>query len=271
MLAPSLRSYPQVLAIPSLPPPVRLLAADEPPACVVLRPTGASPFILTCDHASRRLPQALGTLGVTPAQSYSHIAWDIGALQVATLLSAALDATLLVQNYSRLAIDCNRPPEAPDSIALSSDSVRILGNENLDAAARAARRDEIFTPYHGELSAVLERRPRSLLVAVHSFTPTYGGVARPWHIGLMYRHDVRLGRALLGLLRTEAGICVGDNQPYAIDEGIDYSLPVHGEARGIPHVGLEIRQDLVTDTGGQETWAARLARFLPQAAELIGT
>ena len=250
-----------------------LLAADEPPAVATIRRDGSSPFLLTCDHASLRIPRSLETLGLTPEQACSHIAWDIGALQVASLLAEALDATLLVQNYSRLVIDCNRPPEAADSIASSSDSIRIAGNENLDAAARSARLAEIFIPYHQELTALLEHRRlenrRTLLVAMHSFTPTYAGVARPWHIGLMYRHDARLGTALLPLLRAEAGLCVGDNQPYAIDEGIDYTLPLHGEAGGIPHIGIEIRQDLIADGAGQETWAARLAGLFPRTLATI--
>ena len=250
-----------------------MLAADEPPAVVTFRRNGSSPFLLTCDHASLRIPRSLGTLGLTPDQARSHIAWDIGALTVASLLAEALDATLLVQSYSRLVIDCNRPPEAADSIALHSDAIRIAGNENLDTAAREARVAEIFIPYHRELAALLEQRRsegrRTLLVAMHSFTPTYAGVARPWHIGLMYRHDARLGTALLPLLRAESGLCVGDNQPYAIDEGIDYSLPLHGEIRGIPHVGIEIRQDLITDAAGQEAWAARLAGIFPRTLATI--
>ena len=256
-------------------PAATVLAADEPPPVVVERPDGVSPFVLACEHASLALPRSLGTLGLTAGDACSHIAWDIGALQVALLLSAELGAALVRQNYSRLVIDCNRPTVAADSIATLSDAVRIAGNENLDAVSRAARANEIFVPYHAALAALLDRRQRggrrSLLVAVHSFTPTYGGVSRPWHIGLMYRHDARLGTALVQLLRAEAGVCVGDNEPYAIDEGIDYTLPLHGEARGIAHVGLEIRQDLIADAEGQKAWAARLARFLLRAAERIAT
>jgi predicted N-formylglutamate amidohydrolase len=243
---------------------------DELPPVTVARVSALSPFILACDHASRRVPRSLGSLGLSPAESMSHIAWDIGAFQVATLLSARLDATLVSQNYSRLVVDCNRPIAAPDSIAESSDGVRVGGNVNLDTARRAQRVNEVFVPYHSELARLLDQRRdggrRSLLVAVHSFTPTFGGFARPWHIGLMYRHDVRLGKALLASLRNEPEICVGDNEPYAIDEGFDYTLPVHGEARGVAHVGIEIRQDLIADAEGQNTWAARLARLLPIAA-----
>jgi len=250
--------------------PSTVLAPGEPPAVVVERRTGTSPFVFACDHASWRIPQSLGTLGLEPSAALTHVAWDIGALQVALLLSAALDAPLVRQNYSRLVIDCNRLPAAADSIAVVSDSMRIAGNEQLDAAAREARAAEIFSPYHDALNALLEERQqagkRSILVAIHSFTPRYGGVSRPWHIGLMHRRDARLGAALLRLLREE--LHVGDNEPYTIQD-VDYTLPVHGEVRGIAHVGIEIRQDLVGAPEGQQRFATVLARTLPLAATTL--
>ena len=178
-----------------------LLAAHEPPAFFIERPRGGSEFILVCDHASRLVPQALGSLGLDDAQLASHIAWDIGAAGVARQLSAALDATLLLQSYSRLVIDCNRPPGSPSSIPTQSEYVRIAANESLTTAAAAARVAEIFTPYHAAISTVLDQRRaaglRTLLVSMHSFTPVYLGHTRPWKIGLMYRKDRRLGNALL--------------------------------------------------------------------------
>ncbi len=230
--------------------------------------------MLTCDHASRRIPRALGTLGLTATELCSHIAWDIGAARVAALLSERLDATLVVQNYSRLVIDCNRLPSAADSIPVQSESVRISANERLAQEDIDARRSEIFVPYHAGLTAALDRRRResrgTLLIAIHSFTPTYHGISRPWQIGVMYRHDRRLAHALLEQLCRDQQLCVGDNLPYAIEEECDYSLPLHGEGRGIPHVGIEIRQDLIADATGQARWAQRLAQWLTQAADLLG-
>lgn len=269
----SIRGNPREIGILPSSSSISVLAADEPPACTIAKQGGLSPFVLVCDHASRRLPRSLGSLGLSPLDASSHIAWDIGALQVAQRISEQLDATLLIQNYSRLAIDCNRPPAAPDSIADCSDGICISGNENLDLASRAARYVEIFAPYHRELAGLLDQRQLAdrpaLLLAVHSFTPTFGGVSRPWHIGLMYRHDQRLGRSLLALLRAEDGLCVGDNEPYAIEDASDYTLPVHGEKRGIAHVGIEIRQDLIATSDGQRRWAERLARLLTRAATLV--
>ena len=255
--------------LPSMP----LLTADEPVAFTLERPQGRSEFLLVCDHASRLVPHSLGSLGLDETQLASHIAWDIGAAGVAKRLSTALDATLLLQSYSRLVIDCNRPPGSASSIPTQSEYVRIAANEGLTTADKAARAAEIFAPYHGAISTVLDQRQaagtRTLLVCVHSFTPVYLGQTRPWKVGLMYRRDLRLGRALLELLRQDASLHAGENQPYAISDDTDYTIPVHGEARRLPHVGIEIRQDLITDTHGQKEWATRLAQLLPLAGKGI--
>jgi len=250
-----------------------LLTAAEPAAFTIERPQGASEFLLVCDHASRLIPQSLGSLGLDDEQLATHIAWDIGAAAVARQLSAALDATLLLQNYSRLVIDCNRPPGSATSIPTRSEHVRIAANEALATADAAARVAEIFTPYHAAISAILEQRlfagTRTLLVCIHSFTPVYLGQARPWKTGLMYRKDLRLGRALLELLRQDDSLHAGENEPYAIKDDTDYTIPAHAEARGLPHVGIEIRQDLIAEIHGQQEWATRLAHLLPKAGKGI--
>jgi predicted N-formylglutamate amidohydrolase len=250
-----------------------LLTADDPAAFTIERPQGRSEFLLVCDHASRLVPHSLASLGLDDTQLATHIAWDIGAANVAKRLSAALDATLLLQNYSRLVIDCNRPPGSESSIPTQSEYVRIAANEGLTTAATAARVAEIFTPYHRAISTVLEQRRvagvRTLLVSMHSFTPVYLGETRPWKVGLMYRHDRRLGHALLELLRQDDDLHAGENLPYAIGDNTDYTIPMHGEARRLPHVGIEIRQDLITDTLGQQEWATRLASLLPLAGKGI--
>ena len=250
-----------------------LLNADEPAAFTMERPQGRSEFLLVCDHASRRVPHSLGSLGLDDTQLASHIAWDIGAAGVAKQLSTALDATLLLQSYSRLVIDCNRPPGSESSIPTRSEYVRIAANEGLTSAAEAERVAEIFAPYHEAISTVLDQRrvagTRTLLVSIHSFTPVYLGETRPWKIGLMYRKDLRLGNALLEILRQDASLHAGENLPYAISDDTDYTIPVHGEARRLPHVGIEIRQDLINETLGQQEWATRLASLLPLAGKGI--
>jgi predicted N-formylglutamate amidohydrolase len=250
-----------------------LLATDEPAAFTVERPQGRSEFLFVCDHASSLIPKSLGSLGLEDAELASHVAWDIGAAGVAQQLSAALDATLVLQGYSRLVIDCNRPPGSATSIPTRSEYVQIAANEGLTAGDATARLAEIFTPYHAAISAVLDQRRaagvRTLLVAIHSFTPVYLGDTRPWKIGLMYRRHLRLGRALLELLRQDSSLHAGENEPYAMTDATDYTIPVHGEARGLAHVGIEIRQDLIADVRGQQEWATRLSQLLPVAGKGI--
>lgn len=244
----------------------RLLAADEPPAFALEREHGASPFLLICDHASRRIPRALGDLGVSEAELQRHVAWDIGAAGVASRLSAALDAFLILQNYSRLVIDCNRPLDAPGSIVARSEATDIPGNIGVSAPAAALRAREIFHPYHARIGAELDRRTAqqrpTILISVHSFTPVYHAVPRPWQIGMLYGRDPRVAQRLLAIIRDEGCWNVGDNEPYAVTATTDYAIPVHCEARGIAHVGLEIRQDLIEQPDGQAEWAERIAAWL---------
>jgi predicted N-formylglutamate amidohydrolase len=226
---------------------------------------GRSPFLLTCDHYGRLIPHALGDLGLPASEMERHIAWDVGIAGVAEQLSKALDAHLVAQRYSRLVIDCNRPPDAPSSIPLISEITTIPGNDGLTRQAADARRRLIFDPYHRRIAEIIDARLRdgvpTVLVALHSFTPVYAGIARPWHIGALYQHDTRLPPLLLKRLRTEADLVVGDNEPYAVSDAADYTIPVHGEARGLPNTGIEIRQDLIADDSGQTQWAERLARI----------
>lgn len=227
---------------------------------------GRSPFLLTADHYGRVLPRALGDLGVAESELVRHIAWDIGIAGVAERLAKMLDAHLIAQRYSRLVIDCNRPPGLASSIPVISEATVIPGNENLAAAAKEMRRREIFDPYHGRIGAAIDARVQAdkptVLVALHSFTPVYLGEARPWHIGTLYHRDTVLPRLLLKHLRGESDLVVGDNQPYAVSDITDYTIPVHGEARGLINTGIEIRQDLITDESGQQQWTERLARIL---------
>ena len=250
-----------------------LLAPDEPAPFTILNPGAAGPWVITCDHAGRRIPRALGSLGVSEAEQARHIGWDIGAAAVTRGLAQRLDAWAILQTYSRLVIDCNRRPGVPTSIPVRSENTAIPGNIGLDEAAAAARRDEIFQPYHAEITALLDARAAAhrpvLLLAMHSFTPVYDGVTRPMHAGVLYNRDPRLSRALLTLLREEPGLVVGDNEPYQVSDETDYGVPVHAEPRGIPHIELEVRQDLIADAAGQALWIARLTRLLPKAALLF--
>jgi predicted N-formylglutamate amidohydrolase len=234
---------------------------------------GPSAFLLACDHYGRLIPKALGNLGLDEGELTRHIAWDIGISGVAELLSKQLDAHLIAQRYSRLVIDCNRPPQAASSIPWISDATTIPGNEGLASEAAALRRREIFDPYHRRIDAVIDQRLRdgrpTVLIALHSFTPVYAGIARPWHIGTLYHRDRKLPPLLLKLLRNEADLVVGDNEPYAVSDETDYTIPVHGEGRGVINTGIEIRQDLIADQAGQMQWAERLARILGEIEPML--
>jgi len=250
----------------------RLLGADEPAPFLEERSGGRSNFLIVVDHASRRIPRRLGDLGLPAAELQRHIAWDIGALGVARRMASTLDAPLVAQNYSRLVIDCNRDPKVATSIPTVGESIGIPGNIGLQADEIGARRAEIFDPYHAQVSALLDARAAAgrptILVAQHSMTNIFKGVRREMHAAVLYNRDRRFAGLVLDELRREAGLTVGDNQPYFVSDETDYTIPRHGEARGLPHVEIEIRQDLISDETGQDQWARRLCRVL-QAAEHI--
>ena len=250
-----------------------LLGEQDVPPVLENNADGRSPFLLTSDHYGRAIPRSLGDLGLPASEFERHIAWDIGIAGVAEALSKHLDAHLIAQRYSRLVIDCNRPPQAASSIPLVSEATVIPGNADLARGAAEARHRQIFEPYHRRIAETIERRSRdglpTVLVSLHSFTPVYAGVARPWHIGTLYNRDTRLPPLLLKLLRGEPGLVVGDNEPYAVDDKTDYTIPVHGEARGLMNSGIEIRQDLIADQAGQRQWADRLARIFAEIEAML--
>jgi predicted N-formylglutamate amidohydrolase len=248
-----------------------MLSAHDPGAFEVVQAAGRSRVLLCCDHASRRLPAALGTLGVREADLASHIGWDIGAAAVARRLSTLLDATLVLSGYSRLVVDCNRPPNADSAIPTSSGGVPIPGNEGLDDAARALRVETLHRPYHAAIAAQLDARlataraapaaPSPVLLSIHSFTPALNGEPRPWPIALLYGRDARLAHRFRDALRRDATLLVGDNEPYRVSDDSDFTVPVHGEQRGILHTAFEIRQDGVEREEGAHRWAERIAEI----------
>jgi len=244
----------------------KLLADDEPAAVFEERPQGRSSFVIVVDHAGARIPRSLDKLGLDDSELARHIAWDIGALGLARRMSAILDAPLVAQNYSRLVIDCNRDPRVETSIPRLSEYVAIPGNMDLSEAEIAARRAEIFEPYHAHIRALLDERQaagrRTILVAQHTMTDVYKGAGRDMHGAVLYNRDRRFAGLVLEMLRRERDLTFADNEPYFVSDETDYTVPQHGEVRGVPHVEIEIRQDLVKDEAGQ---AERVARALEAA------
>jgi len=250
-----------------------VLGASDVHPVFELNAAGHSPFLLTGDHYGRLIPKPLGDLGLPESELVRHIAWDIGIAGVAERLSNHLGAHLIAQRYSRLVIDCNRPPHIASSIPILSEATAIAGNDGLSREDAATRRREIFDPYHQRIDSVIDARLHAkqptILIALHSFTPVYAGVRRPWHIGTLYHRDNTLPPLLLSALRAEGDLVVGDNEPYAVGDETDYTIPVHGEARGLVNSGIEIRQDLIADESGQRQWAERLARILGAIEERL--
>lgn len=248
-----------------------LKAAD--PVALVENPQGLSPILLICEHASNHLPQRYGTLGLTPEQIESHIAWDPGALGVAKDLSRLLDAPLIHATISRLVLDLNRDPSAPDSIWTVSERTAIPGNENLDPDERARRVSEVYDMFHEAVDGLVEQRLRSgqtrAVVSIHSFTPVYRDVPRPWHVGLIHDRDERFARHVEAGLRSDPALIVGINEPYSPADRVFHTLERHAERRGLAPLMIEIRNDLIRTEDGQALWAKRLAPLLREGARTL--
>jgi predicted N-formylglutamate amidohydrolase len=236
----------------------------------VLNANGTSPFVLVCDHATNRFPQKYGDMGLTPHQRLMHIAWDPGALAVALQLLDQLDAPLIHTTVSRLIIDCNRDVDAIDLIPIVSERMDIHANVGISAEERRCRIEQFHAPFHGAIGALLDRRlaegRETILVTVHSFTPTYKDVTRPWPIGLIHGSNASFTHALLSVLKQDDPMLnVGWNEPYSARNGVTYTLEHHGDGRGLPATMIEIRQDEILEPGGVTSWASQLARCLQRA------
>ncbi len=241
----------------------------------LINPEGDSGFLVLCDHASNALPPGYGTLGLSPAEFERHIAYDIGAAGVARGLAAALDCPAMLARFSRLLIDLNRGPDDPTLVMKLSDGAIVQGNREVDPFQNRAefehRLAQFYRPYHSAIEAVLARAADTVpaIVSIHSFTPHWRGRTRPWHAGILWDMDDRLPAELLRLMRLEPGLVVGDNEPYSGRLKGD-CLYRHGTARGLPHVLIEIRQDLIAEPAGQSEWVARIAQWLREAEALPG-
>jgi predicted N-formylglutamate amidohydrolase len=247
-----------------------VLSVGEPSAFLAERRKGKSSFVIAVDHASARIPRRLGDLGLPPTELERHVAWDIGALAVARLISEALDAPLVAQNYSRLVIDCNRYPDTETSIPATAELHQVPGNVGISDAEIRARREEIFEPYHNALTALLEQRESdnrpTILFAQHTMTDVFKGVTREMHAAVLYGLDRRFAGFALDALRENKEFVIADNEPYTVVQGVHYTIPFHAESRGIPNLEIEIRQDLVSERAGQIAWAERICVAL-RAAE----
>jgi predicted N-formylglutamate amidohydrolase len=248
---------------------VVLLDGEDRPV-ITVNAKSDSPFVLVCEHAGRRIPQSLGTLGLLERDLTRHIAWDIGAEGVARNLAELLGAPLVLQRYSRLVYDCNRPPDASDAIPAVSETTHIPANQKLTPEERLARIREIYRPFDDALTAVLDQRAAqgstSVLVTIHSFTPIYKGVRRQLDLGILHDRDRRFADAMLAQLGSMKDITVRRNEPYGPEHGVCHTLNLHADIRGLRHAMIEIRNDLIGEEAGQAAWAQRLADILTAAS-----
>ncbi|ENN87784.1 putative N-formylglutamate amidohydrolase family protein [Rhizobium freirei PRF 81] len=240
--------------------------------CVAVeRPDGSSAVFIICEHASRALPERFGDLGLSAEALSSHIAWDPGALAVASKISASLDATLIYQRFSRLIYDCNRPPESAGAMPETSEIYTIPGNQRLGDADRRARTEGLYIPFHDRIRALLKERAtrgqKTVVVTMHSFTPIYNGKPRAVELGILHDDDHWLadrmldGAAQTPFYRTER------NQPYGPEDGVTHTLKLHGIANGLHNVMIEIRNDLIGDDVSQGVMADYLTRLLQSSLE----
>ena len=223
-------------------------------------------ILLIADHASNHVPDDID-LGIDPALLTNHIAIDIGVAEVAALLieSGAVDAAIL-GGVSRLVVDCNREEDAPGVLPIASDGHAVPGNA-LDDAGREARLARFFRPYHDHIAATIAANRPAMILSLHSFTPSLAAhpdQVRPWHVGVLYNEDDRLAAAAISVLEAE-DIIVGDQLPYS-GKLLNATMNRHAEGNGIPYVGIEMRQDLVSDASGQALFAERLARMCQKVA-----
>ncbi|MGO4525008.1 N-formylglutamate amidohydrolase [Microvirga sp. 2MCAF35] len=243
------------------------------PVAVIENPQGDSRILFICEHASNHLPARYGTLGLGPAELESHIAWDPGALGVAKELARLLDAPLIHATVSRLVLDLNREPSAPDSIWTLSEHTTIPGNLDLTETERAIRVREVYDAFHGAIETFADARKAAgqldAVVSIHSFTPVYRNVPRPWQIGLIFNRDERYARSVEAGLKQDPALVVGMNEPYSPADRVFHTLERHAERRGLPPLMIEIRNDLIRTQDEQASWARRLAPLLREGARTL--
>ena len=254
-----------------------VIGADQA-AAIVVNEAGRSPFLFVCEHASNFVPARLKGLGLPPEELERHIAHDIGAEALSRRLADALDAPLVLQRYSRLIYDCNRPPKSPGAMPVVSETTAIPGNQNLSDDEKAARIAEIYRPFHARIAKLIDRRMKTLgapvIVTIHSFTPVYKGRRRHLDFGVLHDQDARLADAILAGASRWRDVITRRNEPYGPADGVCHTLNMHAGERGLPGVMLEIRNDLIADTAGKAAWAARLAdvleaAILPQGGTIV--
>ncbi len=243
-----------------------LIEAGDAPPYLTYNSSGSTRALLVADHASSSFPAAMNQLGLEDWVLDRHVAWDIGSDQLTRYLADLLDAPAILAGFSRLIIDPNRKLDDPTAFVEISDGISIPGNRALSAEQKALRVQSFFEPYHGEIARRLNDFQSGgtmpALISIHTCTPVFAQFVRPWHIGVMWDKDPRIALPMMDRLRQVEGVCCGDNEPYSGRHSHDFTIDYHAESAGLPHVGIEVRQDLVRDAAGARKWAGILAAAL---------
>ena len=251
----------------------RLLSSDEPGPFQVLNPLAKAPILLVCDHASCRIPGSLGDMGLDPFARRCHLAIDIGAGSLTEQLAASLGVTAVVARYSRLVVDLNRQLMDASAFLEYGDGIVVPGNRNLRQADKDSRADALYWPYHKAVDEQVQRLrnagPPPAFISVHSFTPVLNGHSRPWQMGILWDKDTRLRDIFMDDFGA-AGYVVGDNEPYSGKAPHDFTIDHHAEEIGLPHIGIEIRQDLVADDAGVAKIADIMHKIIASIPERTG-
>ncbi len=239
----------------------------------MLNPLSEQPILLVCDHASCRFPKSLGDMGLDPFARRCHLAIDIGAGPLTESLAASLGVTAVVQNYSRLVVDCNRELMDPSAFLEYGDGILVPGNRGLHQSDKELRATALYWPYHVAIGEQVDRLRATgqapAFVSIHSFTPVLNGESRHWEMGVLWDKDEKTRTIFLEGLRA-AGYKVGDNEPYSGKAPQDFTIDHHAEELGLPHVGIEIRQDLIDDDEGVGEIAAVMRDVIASIPDKLG-
>ena len=243
-----------------------LIGPGDPPPFMTYNDHGKARVLLVADHASPFFPAHMNQLGLADWVLENHVACDIGSDMLTRFLADKLDARAVLAGFSRLIVDPNRKLADPSAFTEVSDGIAIPGNIDLDEEQKTLRVQSFFEPYHNAIEASLESFKAQdivpAMISVHTCTPVFDRVVRPWHIGIMWDKDPRIPQALIAHFEGNEEICIGDNEPYSGRHPNDFTIDYHAEPAGLPHVGIEVRQDLVADAAGARSWAGILASAL---------
>lgn len=248
----------------------RLLGKSDLPPIEIVNENSSFPVLLLCEHAGFAIPKALENLGVSNEVLMSHRGWDIGAEEVARGVSDKLNAPLILQRYSRLVIDSNRPPYSSTSIPSESDGVRIPANANVSEIERCLRIEEIFDPMNAAIESMFKSNHWKACFSIHSFTPVLNKEIRPWQAGFISRKDHKTPESLINAIHSQfSEMKLVVNKPYQIDDDTDWFIPAYAEKHSLTHALIEIRNDQISNSIGAEQWSNLLTDAIIHILEAV--